>query len=107
MCCLRYEHETYAAETRLTPKKDTLVATPDGNGVVVDSTPLAGTVKVKLEQLPEEPPRTYHRDTVTVIGKAKHLPQDEKNGKKPDDGVNNSNVSSVQEAPAVTPDVKA
>ena len=67
MCCLRYEHETYQLEAQLTPKKDTLVSTPDGNGVVVDATPLAGTVKVKLDAAPEEEPKLYHRDDVTPI----------------------------------------
>ncbi len=71
MCCLRYEHETYAAETRLTPKKDALVETPDGTGVVIEATPLAGTVKVRLDSAPEEAPRTYHRDTVTVLSRDK------------------------------------
>ncbi len=70
MCCLRYEHETYVAETKLTPKKDTAVITPDGEGVVVDSSPLAGTVRVRLDATPEEAPKTYHRDTLTVLGKA-------------------------------------
>ncbi|MBE6630666.1 MAG: stage 0 sporulation protein [Ruminococcaceae bacterium] len=69
MCCLRYEHETYQAEAKLTPKKDARVNTPDGKGVVVDSTPLAGTVKVKLEGAEEEQPRVYHRDDVTVIAR--------------------------------------
>lgn len=67
MCCLRYEHETYMAEAKLTPKKDAVVETPDGRGVVVDSTPLLGTVKVKLDALPDEPARPFHRDTVKVI----------------------------------------
>lgn len=71
MCCLRYEHETYAEETRLTPKKDTAVSTPDGNGTVVEATPLAGTVKVRLDNAPEEAPKVYHRDDVMVLGKAK------------------------------------
>ena len=70
MCCLRYEHETYVAETKLTPKKDTAVITPDGEGVVVDNSPLAGTVRVRLDATPEEAPKTYHRDTLTVLGKA-------------------------------------
>ena len=87
MCCLRYEHETYAAEAALTPKKDALVSTPDGNGVVVDSTPLAGTVKVKLDNAPDEAPKTYHRDTVTVLGKGKKSASDDK---KPDNGSENS-----------------
>ena len=72
MCCLRYEHETYAEETRLTPKKDTPVSTPDGNGTVVEATPLAGTVKVRLDNAPEEAPKVYHRDDVTVLGKARN-----------------------------------
>jgi cell fate regulator YaaT (PSP1 superfamily) len=75
MCCLRYEHETYVAETKLTPKKDTAVITPDGEGVVVDNSPLSGTVRVRLNATPEEAPKTYHRDTLTVLGKAqKHVP---------------------------------
>ena len=84
MCCLRYEHETYAAEAALTPKKDAIVSTPDGNGVVVDATPLAGTVKVKLDNAPEEAPKTYHRDTVTVIGKEKKVPNGIENGTNSD-----------------------
>ena len=71
MCCLRYEYETYRAEARLTPKKDTAVQTPDGAGVVVESTPLSGLLKVRVEGLPEEDAvRVYHRDDVTPIGKA-------------------------------------
>ncbi len=69
MCCLRYEHETYAAESRLTPKKDTAVQTPDGPGVVTEATPLAGTVKVRLDSAPEEAPHLYHRDLVSVIAR--------------------------------------
>ena len=68
MCCLRYEHETYAAEAALTPQKDARVETAEGTGTVVESTPLAGTVKVKLDKAPEEAPVTFHRDTIKVIG---------------------------------------
>lgn len=95
MCCLRYEHETYAAEAALTPKKDAIVATPDGNGVVVDSTPLAGTVKVKLNNAPEEAPKTYHRDTLTVLGKDKRGASDDK---KTDNGSENSTNSDADSA---------
>jgi aspartate--ammonia ligase len=49
-------------ESMLTPKKDALVETPDGKGTVVESTPLTGMVKVKLNGADEEPPKTYHRD---------------------------------------------
>ncbi|MBE6555073.1 MAG: hypothetical protein E7663_02395 [Ruminococcaceae bacterium] len=71
MCCLRYEHEAYAAESALTPRKDARVSTPDGMGTVVDSSPLAGTVKVRLDSAPEEAPVTYHRDRVTVESRKK------------------------------------
>lgn len=86
MCCLRYEHETYAEEIRLTPKKDALVSTPDGNGTVTESSPLAGTVKVKLESAPEDAPKIYHRDAVTVLGKAKNGSTAAENPKPAEEG---------------------
>ena len=70
MCCLRYEQESYQMEAKLTPKKDTVVITPDGRGVVVESTPLTGMVKVKLDAGDEEPLRAYHRDKLTVVARA-------------------------------------
>ena len=69
MCCLRYEHESYAAEAALTPKKDTRVITPDGQGTVVEAAPLLGMVKVLLDNAEGNTTTSYHRDTVTVIGK--------------------------------------
>ena len=70
MCCLRYEHESYAAEMALTPKKDTRVTTPDGLGTVVEAAPLSGMVKVRLDSAPDAAPTAYHRDTLTVQAKA-------------------------------------
>ena len=72
MCCLRYEQESYQMEAMLTPKKDALVETPDGKGVVLESAPLTGMVKVKLNGADEEPPKTYHRDLLTVILRGEH-----------------------------------
>ena len=68
MCCLRYEHESYAQEAKLTPKKDTRVTTPDGVGTVVDTTPITGMVKVRLDSDPDAAPTPYHRDKLTVLG---------------------------------------
>ena len=79
MCCLRYEQESYQIEAMLTPKKDTVVQTPDGKGTVLESTPLMGTVKVKLDGNDEEPPRIYHRDDVSVVPRHSH-PEREKTG---------------------------
>ena len=72
MCCLRYEHETYEREIRLTPAVESLVQTRDGRGVVISNHVLKGTVTVKLEGQEGEAPRTYHRDEVKVLGGRGH-----------------------------------
>ena len=71
MCCLRYEHETYEDEIRKTPKVDSLVRTDDGDGVVIETVPLQGLVKVQLSQNPDAAPKVYHRDDVKLIGYVK------------------------------------
>ena len=68
MCCLRYESEVYAQEIRRTPPLESTVNTPDGIGTVIGMSPLAGTVKVYLKNA-DTPPKIYHRDQVTVLGK--------------------------------------
>lgn len=68
MCCLRYEHEAYVEEIRLTPPVDSTVKTPDGVGTVVEINPIKGTVRVSLG---EGNIRAYHRDNVTVISRPK------------------------------------
>ncbi len=70
MCCLRYEYDTYLAESAITPKVDAIVETPDGEGVVVESMPLKGMVKVALDKDPDTF-RLYRRDDLTVKGHAK------------------------------------
>ena len=72
MCCLRYEHETYEQEIRLTPAVDSVVETKDGRGVVISNHVLKGTVVVKLDNLEGEAPRVYHRDEVNVIRAKNH-----------------------------------
>ena len=71
MCCLKFEHETYEEEIRLTPKIDSLVRTADGDGVVVEATPLTGMIKVRLSANPDAPLKQYHRDDVKSIGYVK------------------------------------
>ena len=85
MCCLHYESEVYAAEIKLTPQNDTIVKTEDGIGTVIGSNPLAGTIRVVLKDMPDEPPRQYHRDAVTVIGKEKRG-SNQKGGEKVEKG---------------------
>ena len=69
MCCLRYEHEAYEYEIKRTPPVDSLVRTENGDGVVTEINPLAGTVKVRLLASPETPPKVYKRDEVTMLRK--------------------------------------
>ncbi len=83
MCCLRYEHDTYAEENSQTPKVDTVVDTPDGEGIIVETTPLTGKCKVCLSKNPSSL-RTYHRDDLVI----KEAPS--KNKHKED--ANNSNT---------------
>ena len=71
MCCLRYEHDTYEYEIKRTPPVDTVVKTADGIGVVTEISPLAGTIKVKLDASPDIPPKSYKRTEVSILRKKK------------------------------------
>ena len=77
MCCLRFETEVYAMENRLTPAIHSTVKTEDGIGTVISTNPLAGTVRVSLKDTPDEPPKQYHRDQVTVLSRERKAPQNE------------------------------
>ena len=63
MCCLKFEHDTYSYEIKKTPPVDSTVKTPDGTGVVVEISPLAGVVKVNVN----ESLKVYHRDEVKIL----------------------------------------
>lgn len=77
MCCMRYEHETYEAEIKRTPSVGSVVKTDDGIGNVVEINPLAGLVKVKLEDKNDASPKYYHRDNVKVIKASKNTEQND------------------------------
>lgn len=72
MCCLRYEQESYEYEIARTPAVDSTVKTPDGIGTVVDTHPLTGYVKVKLNDKPDQAPKPFHRDEVKIIRSQKN-----------------------------------
>jgi len=65
MCCLRYEHETYEEEIRRTPPVDSVVKTPEGIGVVTETSPLTGFIKVRIGDKQNEVIKAFHRDQVT------------------------------------------
>lgn len=66
MCCLRYEHETYEEAIKRTPPLGSTVKTENGNGVVIETNPLAGLIKVRLEEKPESP-KAFAVDDVTLL----------------------------------------
>ncbi len=68
MCCLKYEHEVYEEEIKLTPPVDSKVKTPEGTGLVRETSPLTGKIKVVMDS-DGETVKEFHRDNVTVIGK--------------------------------------
>lgn len=71
MCCLRYEYDTYSEEIAKTPKVGTAVGTPDGDGDVIETSPLTGFVKVRLNR-DQSAIRMFHRDDLKLKGQPKY-----------------------------------
>ena len=81
MCCLRYEHETYEEAIKKTPPLGSTVKTPAGNGVVVETNPLAELIKVRLEDKPESP-RAFAVQDVTLLYLKNQKPAGDENAPK-------------------------
>ena len=69
MCCLRYEHETYEEAIKQTPPNGSVVRTPDGNGVVIETKPLAREVRVKLNDNDKDAPKLYKCQDVKILSR--------------------------------------
>ena len=54
MCCLKYEQEAYEDLLRTSPRAESFVDTPDGRGTVTEVNLLRQSVKVRMEDHPEE-----------------------------------------------------
>lgn len=67
MCCLKFEQEAYEDLIRKTPGVGAYVSTPDGKGTVEDSNLLTGELKIRIENLQDAPPKTFHRTAVKLI----------------------------------------
>ena len=67
MCCLRYEHEVYEEAIRKLPASGSVVETKDGTGVVIEITPLAELLKVRLNEKEKEQPKLYHISEVKIL----------------------------------------
>ena len=70
MCCLKYEQDAYEDAVKRVPKMDSLVETPEGVGTVSQVNLLRETVKVRLDQEPEQP-RCFGCDQICVVRSGK------------------------------------
>lgn len=67
MCCLRYEHEVYEEAIRVTPPNGSIVLTSDGEGVVIETKPLASEIRVKLSDKEKETVKLYKVSDVKIL----------------------------------------
>jgi cell fate regulator YaaT (PSP1 superfamily) len=67
MCCLKYEQDAYEQIIKRAPKLGALVETPDGQGVVIQSSLLKEIVKVRLDKGNESDLIAYKVDEVRII----------------------------------------
>ena len=72
MCCLKYEQEAYEDLLKTSPKPDSFVDTVDGRGTIVDVNLLRQSVRVRMEDQPEQV-NCYKNCDICVLrsGKAK------------------------------------
>ena len=78
MCCLKYEQEAYQDLLRSTPTVNSLIMTPDGQGVVTDVNLLTGMLQVKLEGEQDGVVRTYNVKQVKILRSGKvHVNREE------------------------------
>jgi cell fate regulator YaaT (PSP1 superfamily) len=61
-CCLIYEYEQYVAARKEMPKRKKRVVTPNGEGRVMDISPMTGMVTVQIEGEGRPSYQTFHRD---------------------------------------------
>ena len=69
MCCLRYEHETYEEAIKHTPAVGSVVKTAEGDGVVIETKPLAGQVKVKLHDNEKDAAKFFKCSEIKVLSR--------------------------------------
>jgi len=68
MCCLKYEQDAYTDLLKRTPKVGAIVKTPLGRGVVVESNLLSQTLKVKMDNTPDDAaPQSFRVREVRLV----------------------------------------
>ena len=68
MCCLKYEQDAYTDLLKHTPKVGAIVKTPLGRGLVVETNLLARTLKVKMDNTPDDAaPQSFKVKEVRIV----------------------------------------
>ena len=68
MCCLKYEQDAYTDLLKRTPKVGAIVKTPAGRGLVVETNLLSQTLKVKMDNTPDDAaPQSFRVKQVRVV----------------------------------------
>ena len=68
MCCLKYEQDAYTDLLKRTPKVGAIVKTPLGRGLVVENNLLTQTLKVKMDNTPDDAaPQTFKVRQVRIV----------------------------------------
>lgn len=74
MCCLGYEQKAYEYLNSITPQVGSIVSTPDGVGVVIETNPISGMLKVRSE-VESLPPHYYKSSECTYLRGGKKAPR--------------------------------
>ena len=79
MCCLRYEHDTYEREYATFPKVDSIIETPAGKCIVIESNFLTGKIKATVMGDKTGAVKVFTKKDVKVVGylKKKEVIDDE------------------------------
>ncbi len=68
MCCLKYEQEAYTDMLKRTPKVGAIVKTPMGRGLVTETNLITQTLKVKMDNTPDDAvPQTFKVKEVRLV----------------------------------------
>ncbi len=73
MCCLGYEQPAYEYLSRITPMINSIVKTPEGEGIVTEVNLVSGMLRVRLEGA-DTAPRYFSRQDCTYIRGGKRAP---------------------------------
>ena len=68
MCCLKYEQDAYTDLLKRTPTVGAIVKTPMGRGLVTEVNLLTQTLKVKMDNTPDDAaPQTFKAREVRLV----------------------------------------